>query len=272
MGMSPRLLRPRGTFTPRRFSSLAGWWDASALSSMFQNSNGTTAVSENDNPVGYWADLSGNGRHLTQSTNNNRPLFKINYYNSLPAVLFDGSNDSLWATSLPALATSPLTVVLCIDSLLSSASQDRGVITLSASSVSSSYNNDGGLQMVANSTGRGGTRRAFEWYNRSASGGLELETVGTATSQPVGKKVYSVVANGTTGTFFQDGTQVDSQSATVSTSTSRLFLGSLVDSNNPSLYWNGRILEVCIYSRALSTSDRLTLERHLGSKWGVTVA
>lgn len=97
--MSPRLLRPRSSgFNPKSIATLAGWWDASVASSLAQLSTGETAVSADSDPVGYWADLSGNGRNLTQSTTNNRPFYKPGVLNGKPVIDFDGTNDSLLAS------------------------------------------------------------------------------------------------------------------------------------------------------------------------------
>ena len=35
---------------------------------------------------------------------------------------------------------------------------------------------------------------------------------------------------------------------------------------------DGFVGEVCVYQRALSSTERLTVERYLGAKWGITVA
>lgn len=100
-----RLISPRraaacnvGVGSPGSIANLAGWWDASAAGSLAQNSNGTTAASAANDPVGYWADQSGNGRNLTQSTSNNRPLLVLNAINGFSALSFDGVNDTLGAS------------------------------------------------------------------------------------------------------------------------------------------------------------------------------
>jgi len=99
MAMSPRLLRPRATgFNPKSIATLAGWWDASVTSSLDQLSTGGTAVAADSDPVGSWADLSGNGRSLTQSTTNNRPFYKTGVLNGRPVIDFDGENDSMIAS------------------------------------------------------------------------------------------------------------------------------------------------------------------------------
>jgi hypothetical protein len=64
---------------------------SSDIATLFQLSDGTTDVAANNDPVGYWADQSGNGNHLIQATAGSRPL----YQTAGPGVLFDGSDDRL---------------------------------------------------------------------------------------------------------------------------------------------------------------------------------
>jgi hypothetical protein len=77
-------------------------FDPSNLSTLFQLSNGTTAVAVGD-PVGYIADQSGNANHAIQATAANRPLLQQDaggkYY--LDA---DGANDHLVAVLTGAIA------------------------------------------------------------------------------------------------------------------------------------------------------------------------
>jgi hypothetical protein len=251
--------RPTG-FDPRSISGLASWWDAADASTI-------TTVS---GAVSRWNDKVGS-RNLIQNTETRRPAYTANYYQGLAAVTFDGSDDSLAATSLPSLAVSPLTFIACIDSLASSGATDRGVLLLGTSANTTSYSNGGGLQLVANSLGRA-VRKAFEFYARASSGGLEVEVADLSTAQPVGKRILSVTANGTTGSLFQSGAQVDSQSASVATSTDRVYFGSLLESNSLNFFWNGRILEVVVFNRALTSAERLSVELYLASKWGAPVA
>ena len=51
------------------------WYDPSDLSTLFQSSDGTTAVAVGD-PVGYIADKSGNGNHAIQATSAKRPILR----------------------------------------------------------------------------------------------------------------------------------------------------------------------------------------------------
>jgi hypothetical protein len=49
----------------------------------------------NNDPVGTASDWSGNNNDATQATGGNKPLFKTNVINSLPAFYFDGTDDVL---------------------------------------------------------------------------------------------------------------------------------------------------------------------------------
>lgn len=69
-------------------------------SKLFQNTNGTTPVAADGDPIGYATDLSGNGNHATAPGNNNRPL----YYGYAD---FDASDDRLLtpAITFPSTTT-----------------------------------------------------------------------------------------------------------------------------------------------------------------------
>lgn len=77
------LATTRNLILMRRFpqSLFAGgvqgaWYDFSDLSTLFQDSAGTTPVTANNDPVGRVLDKSGRGNHLTQATAGSRPLYK----------------------------------------------------------------------------------------------------------------------------------------------------------------------------------------------------
>jgi len=76
-------------------SEQGAWYDPSDLTTLFQNSNGTTAVAVGD-PVGYIADKSGNTNHAIQATSDRRPVLRE--AGGLYYLEFDGANSCL-ATS-----------------------------------------------------------------------------------------------------------------------------------------------------------------------------
>lgn len=82
------------------------WYDPSDLSTMFQDSAGTTPVTAVDQPVGRINDKSGRGNHATQATATKRPMLKDDGTGK-KYLLFDGVDDAM-STSTIALASSGL--------------------------------------------------------------------------------------------------------------------------------------------------------------------
>ena len=70
------------------------WLDASDISTLYQNTAGTTPVTDEGDPVAMWEDKSGLGQHVTQGTVNRQPLYRSNVsnFNSQPAIDFDGGD------------------------------------------------------------------------------------------------------------------------------------------------------------------------------------
>jgi len=83
-----------GGFSPLALGP-AIWLDPSDLTTLFQDSAGTTPVTANNDPVGRINDKSGNGRNLTQGTAAARPLYKT--AGGLHWLEFDGADDCLGA-------------------------------------------------------------------------------------------------------------------------------------------------------------------------------
>lgn len=99
---------PDATF----FAGRAGFaYDFTDPTLLFQNSNGTTAVTADSDPIGYVTDLSGNGKHGTQATAGNRPLYK----SADPRALFGGTNNSLTAGTVDFSTTDKITVIAAVD-------------------------------------------------------------------------------------------------------------------------------------------------------------
>lgn len=70
---SPLYITPSSIFT----GAVDGvWYDPSDLSTLFQDSAGTTPVTADGDPVGLMLDKSGNGFHAVQATAGNRPVYK----------------------------------------------------------------------------------------------------------------------------------------------------------------------------------------------------
>lgn len=57
---------------------IGAWYDPSDITTLFQDSAGTTPVTGPNQPVGKMLDKSGRGNHATQATSTQRPIYGIN--------------------------------------------------------------------------------------------------------------------------------------------------------------------------------------------------
>ena len=88
--------RVETVFSPLELFSggeLGIWLDPSDLSTMFQDSAGTTPVTADGDPVGLIQDKSGNGNDASQSSTGLRPLYKTD--GALHWLQFDGLGSHL---------------------------------------------------------------------------------------------------------------------------------------------------------------------------------
>lgn len=83
--------------------------DFSDISTLYQDSGKTTAVSADNDPIGAAVDQSGNGNDALQTTVGMRPTYKTSIQNSLSVARGDGSDDKMAFTVAP---TSSATVVI----------------------------------------------------------------------------------------------------------------------------------------------------------------
>jgi len=244
MPMNPRLLRPRASgFSPKSIAGLAAWWDAADSSSLTLDGNGN---------VSSWADKSGNGVTASQGTANNRPTPTAAALNGKQVLTFDGANDGL--------------------SFTGTARTDETVLVVARVTFSDNKAN----QIIGDSTSGWGlnlTTRAtidspLQAYLGGFSNGVTSIRYGFNANQTVGPVLLEYVRSAAAGgQLLTNGTSRGTCTTSNSFANSRI--GVIGTSTQPLL---GYIAEVCIYSRALSASERQQVERYLGAKWGLSVA
>jgi hypothetical protein len=91
-----------------------GWFDASDITTLFQDAAGTTPVTAVGQPVGRWLDKSGNGNHATQTVAAQRPIYQIDS-DGYANLTFDGTNDFLSTPTINFTSTAKMTVGLGIN-------------------------------------------------------------------------------------------------------------------------------------------------------------
>lgn len=90
-----------------KYGATGGYWDATDISTLRQNSDGTGSVTTAGDPVGYVEDLSGNGWHQIQATASARPAIALDG-NGTYFLQPDGVDDRLSCTV--SSVTAPWTI------------------------------------------------------------------------------------------------------------------------------------------------------------------
>ena len=252
MGISPRTLRPSSTFTPRSISGLALWLDASDSSTLFQNSDGTVPATASSDPVGYWADKSGNGRHAVQATAGSRPTVGSSSTAGKNAVRNNGTGSvALQVAAWPYTAGNTQFAVFNASALNQAVAQrgtlndePRFAIQSPASGVVSVYATRGGSSAAQTSS-----------------------TVGYPTSQwAIGATLFNTAL----GRAYRDGVYgADTTDSQTFSGDQELRLLSL-----PSNIYgiNGGIAEFLYYDRQLTATEVSRVAAYLSRRWGITLA
>jgi hypothetical protein len=250
---------------------LVSWWDLNEATGTRYDRHGTnnltasassptlaagiasgTATYTGD-PITQWQDLSGNGRHFTQSTSSKRPTLATSGINSQPCITFDGVDDTLSYLSAFGLSSVAGYSVFCVLQFQGTANQ---VALSSQNSVT---------QLQRDST---------KTYTYSASA-----VYGSTSTVTISPRIYTTVFDGSGSgnsgrlKLYISGTEETlAFNGTVGTTTgtsAAIYLGS---SNDTVAFSSAKISEVLIYSSTLSTAQRQHIERNLGRIYGITVS
>lgn len=247
MAMSPRLLRPRATgFTPRSLSGLAAWYDAADSS--------TIAI---ETGVSQWADKSGNGRNLTQSTNgtnvaNNQPAYNSVQLNGKATVTFDGVNDSLRTatTSIPQpyhvfaiwrFESTYTAARRVLEARTAGGARSGELFSTSSTNVSLFSGGTGAGQLgVTLSSGQREQFGIYDYEANAASSRLRYRKADKAASGTIGNNASNGFTLGANGNA------------------------------TPGEWGDVSIAEVICYGRALTESEADRIRDYLAAKWGLT--
>jgi hypothetical protein len=219
---------PAEPWTPADLTGLALWLDASDASTLWADTNATTAAT-NNGLVARWDDLSGNNYHVTQTNSARQPTLTTN------GLVFSqtGSHKFLRNTSISRPQQSTVGGVWRGDGGASSVFFDSAVST------------------VAQGIYRDSTKIIIE-----AGSGLNGPLMATG--------VYHIVSgtwNGTNSVIALNGSPTTGNTGTNAPT------GVTVGSNRQGNFAaNGPITEV-VYFTTASAADRVKLEGYLADKW-----
>jgi hypothetical protein len=238
-------------FSPLSVANCELWLDAS-------DSTSVTLVSS---AVSQWNDLSGNNRHATQGTGNNRPAYSATV-NGRRVITFDGVNDSL----ISGLASSVITgyaTLFCVARPSSSwtTSTANFKCPLAARNADATfgwgmalYNDAASNRLILNYLWRGNGGN-YSYGPRVDVGSLQV-LAAVFSASPQDRRVSGSSGNYTTSITAGTG----------GASNRYLTVG---EDPTQSRYWTDYVAEVLVYSRALSTAEMLSIEAYLIAKWGI---
>jgi hypothetical protein len=218
---------------PSVLSTLKVWFDASDSST----------ISHSSNAVSHWNDKSGNDNHATQTTSSKQPILTPNGLNGKPYVTFDGSNDSLVATSLNITQSYSFFIAAKRDS--GSSTKQYLFDGLSSDSYRSllSLNKNGMVQMWAGS-----------WTTSNIN-------------TPSGAFIVSAIFNSSSSRLSLNGTGVTN----LDTNTRNLTNGIRIGGNyaDSADYLKGSIAEFLILDETTTSETQSKIEGYLAHKWGL---
>jgi hypothetical protein len=226
------------------------WYDPSDLTSMFQNSNGTTAVAVGD-PVGYIADKSGNGKHAIQATAGARPVLRQDA-NSKYYLDFDGTDDFLSAASVALTTTDAV-------SIWGGAKSDdlAGATVITEFSADVSANNGAFFVVTESFTGyRFRVKGTVESADRYCSNGTG-EPFTFFCNADISADSFDITLNNVAG----DNTASDMGTGNFGTYT--LYLGAR---SGPAIPLNGRVYGLVILNRSPVSTEKADGETWMNGK------
>jgi hypothetical protein len=226
---------------PKTISGLQLWLDAADLSTLRQSSAGTTSVALVGDPIGYWADKSGNGRHATQATAGSRPSLLLSTVNNLPVINF--STTVYNSLNITNFTSSDKTIFIVHQGL--SSSLDTRLFTVNSDyklNIGASTYSGNNLSFV---------REYISWTN-------------SGFSRIYNPTIFNITYTNTPSFSANISRYTSSGLSSVQTYTNT---GSGSDTDR--FGQTGYYCEIICYNRLLSNDESNRIKNYLNKKWGV---
>lgn len=238
-------------FLPTNLSGLIGWYDFGDASTVFQNP-GCGSPATNGSLVRCVLDKSGNGNHALQPGGAApRPQYVTNVINGRNAILFDGSDDHL---DLGAGIQEQIrsTIFVVFDTTDGSAIQRTLIGADNSDACTMSLDASQAIFVE------------YELFNATGS------TTGLNTGTPQ-LAIMRVDETSSLQVFVNNPNTPDGSTGLASppfTPGRNLFIGA-ENLGTPSTPFPGKIAEVIIYNRPLTTSEMGSVKAYLKARWGI---
>lgn len=234
-------------WSPALLSGCVLWLDAHAI----------TGKSDGD-PIASWTDRSGSGNHAAQASGTRQPLYKVNVmgYATLPALLFDGTDDELLTPAVDLTGTSALTAFVV------ATATDNTTDYMWWALGSTWFSGTTGAAMYR----RGSDKKAVA-YLKGDVGSSTRASAPTATTTPgLLATIFdkSQVANRELLARY-NGTQIANSGS--SNNTNAFANATMGIGGHGATYLSGYIGEVLVLNRRLTVTEYRRVEAYLANKW-----
>jgi len=250
-GLSPALLFAGTTE--------GAWYDPSDLSTLFQDSAGTTPVTASGQPVGKMLDKSGNGNHAVQATPAKRPTYTEG--SGLAWLAFEGVDDAMATAAIDFTGTDQMSVFAGVRKLSDAATGVMAEISADAT------DSDGTFAMYNSSNSTVNGAGFFSKGTAIAGAFVTVGLVPPANAALTGLGDISgdssiIRINGIRGEIALQGQGARNYGNHV------LNIGSR---NQASLFFKGNLYGLIIAGKMASTDEIASTEAYIAAKTGVTL-
>jgi hypothetical protein len=254
--INPYRYASSGISSPEDVAGLVIWFDGTDTSYMYQTYPTTTAVSSNDDPVGDWINKAsgGAGESMQTATAGQRGTYKTSVQNGLSAIYAD--SDYLQTDASMATYWSGDWSLFAVYSQTTDQTENQGLV------ISSEGNNSGAARLYADT--RASPRRVI--------GIASSQWVSLISEQAPKWEVKCGVFDADAGTYGTVEGFLDGVSQGTVAGTAGLAAGSsacVFAAGAGTAPFKGWIGEILLYSSALSTTDRQSVEAYLAAKWAI---
>ena len=247
-------------------NNIIAWYDATSIEAFDINQT------NHSDKISKWVDSEVRVYErivLEQTAANNQPIYQANSINGLPSIYFDGNdylegNEKLIEGILSYHSGSFFMVFEVDDTSVKQtifSQNNLGNTDEIDIGISFSTHGDYGL---CSSEG-------------DCKNGVSITRSSTSIVSPKKKSVLSLIVNNiNTANIYQDANLVNTinnyNPTGVNNGLTKIMMGAKRDdSNNLSSYFKGKIAEIIIFNRSLSSEDRREIERYLGKKWNIKI-
>jgi hypothetical protein len=238
---------------PESLSGLLAWYDAADLSTITSSSGNVSA----------WADKSGNGNTASQGTMADQPTYNPTYNSNRGGITFGDSDEFLSVSTLQIPNNATVFIAFEEKTQLSTGSVFKCFL---ASQEAAMFDLLTDVDGYAFTLGRDGVDRYVAMT--PVDGATSINTTFSTNARDV-NVVFEYKKDGGDFEIFRDGGSLGSGSGGQVTDTpyTGYDIGNSLSAVGRS--YRGTIMEIIIYSRALSDDERDSVRNYLNNKWGI---